>query len=127
MAQTYKIISDLCKDNGINITELCRNTGVSRGTMTDFKMGRSKSLSADTLDKIAAYFHVSVDYLLGRTPDPIMISDFQNNKAPTDDDVARAYYTILHSHLDRAPTKQESARFKQILSVILEGIQDKGE
>lgn len=32
--------------------------------MTDFKMGRTKKLSTDTLQKIADYFDVTVDYLL---------------------------------------------------------------
>ena len=34
--------------------------------ITDLKMGRKKSLSAETAQKIAAYFGVSVGYLLGQ-------------------------------------------------------------
>lgn len=34
--------------------------------MTDLKMGRKKSVSAETAQKIAAYFGVSVGYLLGQ-------------------------------------------------------------
>ena len=33
--------------------------------MTDLKMGRRQSVKAETAAKIAAYFDVSVDYLLG--------------------------------------------------------------
>ena len=38
---------------------------MSKGTLTDLKMGRQKSLSAEKAQKIAAYFDVSVGYLLG--------------------------------------------------------------
>jgi hypothetical protein len=67
MAELYQTIAQLCADKGINITELCRQSGASRGSLSDLKKGRKQSLSADTLSKIAAYFGVSVDYLLGNT------------------------------------------------------------
>ncbi len=65
MSELYEIISELCSQKGITITELCRKSGASRGSLSDLKMGRKQSLSADTLSKIASYFGVSVDYLLG--------------------------------------------------------------
>lgn len=65
MSKLYEIILGLCSKKGVSITELCRQSGASRGSLTDLKMGRKNSLSAATLSKIAAYFGVSVDYLLG--------------------------------------------------------------
>lgn len=65
MSKLYEIILGLCSEKGVSITELCRQSGASRGSLTDLKMGRKNSLSAATLSKIAAYFGVSVDYLLG--------------------------------------------------------------
>lgn len=65
MSELYDTITRLCSEKGINITELCRQSGASRGSLTDLKMGRKNSLSASTLSKIAVYFGVSVDYLLG--------------------------------------------------------------
>lgn len=38
-----------------------------RSDLSDYKAGRIKSLSADKLSKIANYFGVSIDYLLGNT------------------------------------------------------------
>ena len=61
----YERIEALCKDHGINVTQMCRETELTRAKLSDLKMGRTKSLSASTLTKIAAYFGVSVDYLLG--------------------------------------------------------------
>ncbi len=61
----FERIEALCKDHGINITEMCRQTGLTRAKLSDLKMGRTKSLSANTLSTIAGFFGVSVDYLLG--------------------------------------------------------------
>ena len=38
---------------------------MSKGTLTDLKMGRQTGLSAAKAQKIASYFNVSVGYLLG--------------------------------------------------------------
>lgn len=70
MSELYETIARLCTDRGINITELCRQSGASRGSLTDLKMGRKQALSAETLSKIATYFGVSVDYLLGNEEKP---------------------------------------------------------
>ena len=65
----YERIDALCKEKGINITTLCQKTGVGRSTMTELKQGRTKGLSMVNLNKIASYFSVSVDYLMGNTDD----------------------------------------------------------
>ena len=65
MSDLYKRIEVLCGDANVNITTMCKEAEVSRASLTDLKMGRQQSLSADTLSKIASYFGVSVDYLLG--------------------------------------------------------------
>jgi len=66
MSNLYNRIEKLCKENNESITTMCKEAGVSRASLSDLKMGRNQSLSADTLSKIAAYFGVSVDYLLGK-------------------------------------------------------------
>ena len=48
---------------------MCKLCQIPRASLTDFKMGRNKSLSASTLQKIAEFFSVSVEYLLsGEAP-----------------------------------------------------------
>ncbi|MBR2043625.1 MAG: helix-turn-helix transcriptional regulator [Clostridia bacterium] len=64
MDSVYSRIEALCKRDKVTVTELCRACGIPRATLSDYKMGRSKSLSASTLSKISAYFSVSVEYLL---------------------------------------------------------------
>ena len=65
MSDIYGRIVQLCKEKGVNITSMCKECKIPRASLTDYKMGRKKSLSADTLAKIAAYFGVTVDYLYG--------------------------------------------------------------
>lgn len=44
---------------------MCSEVGISKGLLTDLKMGRRTGVSAVTAQKIASYFGVSVGYLLG--------------------------------------------------------------
>ena len=65
MGNLYENIQSLCQSQGIRPGRHCHELGISRGLMTDLKMGRKKGVSAQTAQKIAAYFGVSVGYLLG--------------------------------------------------------------
>ena len=66
MANLYESILALCERDGLRPGRLCDELGISRGLMTDLKMGRKKSVSADTAQKLAAYLGVSVSTLLGQ-------------------------------------------------------------
>lgn len=65
MATLYDNIIALCESRGIKGGKMCTDTGISKGLLTDLKMGRRSGVSAVTAQKIAAYFGVSVGYLLG--------------------------------------------------------------
>lgn len=65
MANLYKTIESLCKAHGTTITVMCRESGASRGSLTDLKMGRISGLHPETLRKIADYFGVTIDELYG--------------------------------------------------------------
>ena len=73
MGNMYEKIQQLCIRKGIKPGRVCADTGLSRGMMTDLKMGRTKELSAKNAKIIADYFGVSVGYLLGE----------ETEKAPT--------------------------------------------
>lgn len=64
MSTLYERIDLLCKERGITITEMCRRSGASRSSLTDLKKGRNNGLNSGTLNKIATFFGVSVDYLI---------------------------------------------------------------
>ena len=65
MANLYESILKLCEHNGFRPGRLCDELGISRGLMTDLKMGRKKGVNAETAQKIASFFGVSVGHLLG--------------------------------------------------------------
>ena len=65
MANLYESILTLCQRDGIRPGRLCDELGISRGLMTDLKMGRKKGVNAETAQKIASFFGVSVGHLLG--------------------------------------------------------------
>ena len=65
MVTLYERLSSLCEEKGIKGGRMCTELGFSKSLMTDLKNGRKKSVNAETAQKIAAYFNVSVGYLLG--------------------------------------------------------------
>lgn len=75
MGKLYDNINTLCEEKGIKPSKMCADVGISRGLITDLKMGRKNGITAVTAQKIASYFNVSVGYLLGE----------ETEKAPADD------------------------------------------
>ena len=61
MSELYARIEGLCKENGISVTQLCRETKINRSILTELKKGRTKYLSFETLRKISDYFKVPLD------------------------------------------------------------------
>ena len=65
MGTLYERIISLCQERGITGGKMCTDLRMSKGTLTDLKMGRQTGISAAKAQKIASYFGVSVGYLLG--------------------------------------------------------------
>lgn len=59
---TYETIKKLCKDNGVTVTGLEKELGISRGSLC--KINTNKP-SMEKVQKIADFFSVSVEYLMG--------------------------------------------------------------
>ncbi len=58
----YEKIQQLCNENDIKPAGLCKATGIPKSTLSELKQGRTKTLSTQTLSKIAQYFNVSLGY-----------------------------------------------------------------
>lgn len=65
MGTLYENIKELCDSKGIKPGKMCVDTGVSKGLISDLKVGRKKSIKVETAQKIASYFDVSVDAVIG--------------------------------------------------------------
>ena len=59
---TYETIKKLCKENGVTVTGVEKELGFSRGSLC--KVNTNKP-SMEKVQKLAAYFNVSVESLLG--------------------------------------------------------------
>ncbi len=66
MGNMYERIVALCEQKGIKPGRVCAETGLSRGMMSDLKMGRTKELSGKNAKIVADYFGVTTDYLFGK-------------------------------------------------------------
>ncbi|OTW73434.1 transcriptional regulator [Bacillus thuringiensis serovar roskildiensis] len=62
-------IKELRKNNKITQEQLGNAIGVSKMAISYFEKGK-KSPGRESLEKIADYFNVTTDYLLGRSEDP---------------------------------------------------------
>lgn len=60
----YAVFENLLKAHGVTVYQVTKATGISHSTFTDWKNGRSTP-KADKLARIAAFFSVSLDELLG--------------------------------------------------------------
>ena len=72
MENLFARIESLCEKKGIRPGRLCDELGLSRGLMTDLKKGRKKTVNAETAQKIAGFFGVSVGYLLGQEESDVL-------------------------------------------------------
>lgn len=91
MVTLYERLSSLCEEKGIKGGRMCTELGFSKSLMTDLKNGRKKSVNAETAQKIASYFGVSVGYLLGEEETPA-IRDSRSSGDITFDDFTYAMY-----------------------------------
>lgn len=102
MNKLYETIASLCAKNGIKPGKMCTDLGISRGNISDLKMGRIESLSAEKLSKIATYFNVSVDYLL---------SGEDTKKAPTPEGgqevIDSGFFRVMQSAKDKGYTPED--------------------
>ena len=66
MSSIYQNIMTLCQQKGIRGARMCADLNISKSMLSDLKMGRKKTINALTALKIADYFEVSIDQILGR-------------------------------------------------------------
>ena len=80
MFLTFERIKELAKKQGLSLNQVEEKLGYSKNTLYSLKRQR---VSSDRLQEIADYFHVSTDYLLGRTDNP-NIANRGDASAPLD-------------------------------------------
>ena len=81
----YEIVNNLCKEHNITITRMAEEIGLSNAAPTSWRKGSEPKLA--TLEKIAEYFGVSIDYLRGQ----------DNKKTPTPAKGERDYLAVMNA------------------------------
>ena len=113
MFQTFDRIKELAKKQGLSINLLEEKLGYSRNTIYNLKNSKP---STERISEIADYFHVSTDYLLGRTDNPTIASD---NKANTNLDPAETELVAAFRNQTQNMTEEEKVRFNKAIESLM--------
>nr|DAD82267.1 MAG TPA: repressor protein [Siphoviridae sp. ct47J5] len=82
----YDLYNELCQKKGVSCSRAAKEIGLSNSTVTKWK-NTGATPSGDTLSKVAAYFGVSVNNLIGEQKGPAAQGD-----GVTDDDIKFALF-----------------------------------
>lgn len=99
----YDVFVSLCNKKGVAPTRAAMDIGLSKSTPTTWKK-RGLTPQGETLNKIAAYFDVSTDYLLG--------NEKENDTAPYIEDDSEEFII-----LNRAAKKMTPEKRKKLLEM----------
>ena len=61
----YDIFAKLCADRGVTPAQVVRELNLNKSTVSMWKVDKTTP-KASTINSLASYFNVSMDYLLGR-------------------------------------------------------------
>jgi len=104
-----KRIKQLRKEKNLSQEQLANIIGISRTTLIEYEKETGRKPTAEVLDRIAKYFHVSVDYLLGNTDiRNIYAEKMYSNIQELKEDLGKALnkITALSSQIENQEKKQ---------------------
>lgn len=108
MATLYESIKTLCDLNKIKPSKMCVELGISKSMMTKLKNGTKQSIQIETAQKIAEYFGVSVDRVLGSE---------QKEKSPMSEDTGlNSEFINLFNQLSPEDQAREIAYLRERVS-----------
>ena len=107
----YENIIALCNEKGIKGGKMCTDIGMSKGILTDLKMGRQSGISTANAQKIASYFGVSVGYLLGEEEKKETATGNGNGLSP-----AKQQLLAFAENC----TEEEAEKYLQLMQILLD-------
>lgn len=111
----YDRYAVLCKEKGISPSKAATEMGINKATVSIWKT-KGTSPQIVQLEKIADYFDVSTDYLLGKTSQ-------KNHSA--DDEVKDKELIVLARHMQKIPEKDRRRimkNFQETIDVYLDAM-----
>ena len=112
MGELYERIISLCEDRGIKGFRMCKEIGIQPSILTDMKMGRTKGMSAKNLQKVANYFGITVDELLGNEKTPSIDGERELS-------LADIKYAFFGGDADLA-TEEDLADVRRVAAMLIE-------
>ena len=97
----------LRKENGLTQEEFAKKIGYTRTAVSAWEIGRNEPSNADTI-KIANFFNVSTDYLLGK-------SDIRNPSSIDTDKINIGLSTKDYN----PPTKEQQEKIEEFAKFVL--------
>ena len=117
----YEIFEKLLKVNKVSVYKVAKEAGIPYSSLSEWKAGRSTP-KPDKLSKIAEYFGVTVDYLLGRDANMEIGLKFET------DEEAEIYIEIMSSLEKMNSSGMEQAkRYLRYLSELPENLKNNQE
>jgi transcriptional regulator with XRE-family HTH domain len=112
----YEIFEKLLNMHNVTAYKVAKDTGIPYGSLSDWKHGRGTP-KQDKLSKIADYFGVTLDYLLGRDKEMDFALSFSS------DEEAEIYIEIMKSiEKINISGMKEASRYLRYLSELSEYI-----
>lgn len=109
----WEIFLELCNQHNTSPTAVVLSLGLSRGSVTSWKEG--KTPYQRTLVKISDYFNVSVDYLVGKTD--------KKEKPVTEDELSEE--VVIYHRDGKKVTRHFTKEQMEMIAQMLDGIPEK--
>jgi len=99
----FDIVKSLCEEQKLSIVELEERLNFSRNSLYSWKKNKP---SSEKLEKVADYFNVSVDYILGRT-DNKHLDEPNTIAAHMDDDLTEEEIADIKEYIEFIKSKRK--------------------
>lgn len=110
----FERISYLAKKQGLSVFDLAEKLNLSRNSIYSWKKSSPK---AETLEKVAEYFDVTTDYLLGRTDNP--------NSGNSEEDEITTFFRVTTEDLTESEKDQLREELKEYLEFMKSRLKNK--
>lgn len=113
------IIKSLCDEKGITNAELERTLDLANGSIARWIKGAAPNSTA--LEKVADYFKVSADYLLGRTIERATLEEWNKKHDATKLSIETKAIETIAAHLeDKNLTDKKIKLLKQYIDALFD-------
>ncbi len=118
------ILCELRKEKGLSQKDAAAKLGISQALLSHYEKG-IRECGQSFLIKVADFYDVTCDYLLGRTPEKndmnavaaTIFESNENDNKPTSETLVKA--TLLVNHAMRQPEKLHGIQLEMLLAIAL--------